>query len=561
MSDPLPAAELIQQGLFHHRRGELGEAMQRYSEVLRADPGHAEALYYVAVVACQEEQFKQGIELAEKALAAGPPQARVHNLLGKAHERLGEHLEAIKSFDAAIALDPGFAEAHGNRAALLAAAGLPDEALTSFDRALVLDPKAAPDWINRGALLQELDRHQEALASYDKALALAPNDPGILLNRANALAMLDRFAEAERTYDQAIARDPKLAIAYAHKGLAVKHQGRFAEARKLMERAHAMRPKDANFAFALAQLMLLTGDWRPAWPLFESRASLARPAYAPLEGELWRGQAPADFRLVLLAEQGLGDSVHFSRYASLLAARRHDVTLLAPPVLAPLLRTLPGVERVASSAEELADDKRRYLWLPLLSSMGALHLTPDTIPQQEPYLAAEPERVARWRQRLGSGFKVGIFWQGSTRASAAPLAALAPLADVAGLRLISLQKGPAASEIAQVPFGARVERVLDADDLSAEALLDTAALMASLDAVVSIDSMPAHLAGALGRPVFLALPLIPDWRWLTERDDTPWYAATRLFRQDATRQWQLVFERMAQELRELAASPGSDVPA
>jgi tetratricopeptide (TPR) repeat protein len=552
MSEPLPAADLLQQGLFHHRRGELGEAMQRYSEVLRTDPGHAEALYYVAVIACQEEQFKQGIELGRKALAAGPPQARVHNLIGKAHERLGEHLEAIKAFDAAIAVDPDFAEAHGNRAALLAAAGLPDEALQSFDRALALDPKATPDWINRGALLQELDRHEEALASYDRALALSPLDAGIMLNRANALAMLAHFAEAEQVYDRAIAGDPKLAIAYAHKGLAVKHQGRFAEARKLMEQALAMQPNDHGTAFALAQLMLLTGDWRPAWPLFERRGSLPRPAYAPLEAPRWQGQLPADFRLVLLAEQGLGDTMQFSRYASLLAGRRYDVTLVAPPVLAPLLRSLPGVERVASSAEELADDKRRYLWLPLLSTMGALHLTPDTVPQQGPYLAAEPDRVTNWRQRLGGGLKVGLAWQGSTRASAAPLAALAPLADLAGIRLISLQKEPAASEIAQVPFRASIERPLDASDLSAEALLDTAAVMANLDLVVSIDSMPAHLAGALGRPVFLALPQVPDWRWFIGRDDTPWYPTMRLFRQDDSRRWQPVFERMAAAIGERA---------
>ena len=160
--------------------------------------------------------------------------------------------------------------------------------------------ETAPDWINRGALLQDLGRHAEALESYDKALALSPLDPGIMVNRANALAMLARFAEAEQVYDQAIARDPKLAIAYSHKGLAVKHQGRFAEARKLMEQALAMQPDDHGTAFALAQLMLLTGDWRPAWPLFERRASLPRPAFAPLEAPRWQGQLPGDFRLVLL---------------------------------------------------------------------------------------------------------------------------------------------------------------------------------------------------------------------------------------------------------------------
>jgi tetratricopeptide (TPR) repeat protein len=544
------AAQLLQQGLFHHQRGELGPAMDNYTRVLRNDPHNADALYYVAVVACQEDQLDQGIALARRALEFGPPQARVHNLLGKALERQGEHLEAVKSFDAAIAIDAKFAEAHGNRAAILADAGLADEALKGFDRALALDPKAVADWINRGALLQQLGRQQEALESYDKALTLSPNDTTVLMNRANALAMLGRYAQAETVYEQVIRRAPKLAVAYMQKGLAVKHQGRFAEARDLLTQALKMNEKDADTAFALGLLMLLMGDWRAGFPLFEARARMARPAYVPLDYERWQGAAPGDFRLVVLCEQGLGDTVHFSRYASLLAGRRHAVTLLTRPELAPLMRTLPGIERVATSVEELKGDTRRIEWLPLMSVMGMLHLTPDTVPQQGPYLSAEPERVARWRERLGSqGFKVGIFWQGASRNSAAPLSALAPLAEIPGMRLVSLQKGEPAGEIAQVAFGGKIKNPLDPGDLSAQGLLDTAALMANLDAVVSIDSMPAHLAGALGKPVALALPYVPDWRWLLDRDDTPWYPTMRLYRQDASRDWASVFGRIAQDLR------------
>jgi len=502
------------------------------------------------VVACQEDQLDQGIALARRALEFGPPQARVHNLLGKALERKGEHLEAVKSFDAAIAIDAKFAEAHGNRAAILADAGRPDEALKGFDRALALDPKAAPDWINRGVLLQQLGRQEEALESYDKALTLVPNDPSALMNRANALSMLGRYAQAETGYEQVIRRAPKLAVAYLQKGLAVKHQGRFAEARDLLVQALKLNEKDAETAFALGLLMLLMGDWRASFPLFEARARMVKPAYAPLDYERWRGEAPGDFRLVVLCEQGLGDTVHYSRYASLLAGRRHHVTLLTRPELAPLMRTLPGIERVVTGVEELSGDKRRIEWLPLMSAMGMLHLTPDTVPQQGPYLSAEPERVARWRERLGSqGFKVGIFWQGTSRNSAAPLSALAPLAEIPGVRLISLQKGEPAGEIAQVAFGAKIESPLDPGDLSAQGLLDTAALTANLDAVVSIDSMPAHLAGALGKPVALALPYVPDWRWLLDRDDTPWYPTMRLYRQDAARDWAPVFARIADALR------------
>jgi tetratricopeptide (TPR) repeat protein len=555
MSEPQTAAQLLQQGLFHHRQGDVGMAMERYTEVLRNDPANGEALYYVAVVACQEGQLKQGAELARKAIASGHNTAKVHNLLGQALDRLGEPLEAIKSLDRAIAIDPNLAEAHGNRANILADADLPVEALKSFDRALALNPNSPTDWLNRGALLQDLARHAEAIESYDKALAIVPKAANTLMNRANALAMLGRFAEAEADYDTVTKLAPKLHLAFAHKGLAVKHQGRFTEARALMQEALALEPNDAGTNFALGQLLLLMGEWREGFALFEHRSGLAKPAYVPLEHPRWNGEAPGDFRLVLVSEQGLGDTVHIARYAALLAGRGYPVWLLTREPLAPLMRTLPGVERVVTSADELKADPRRVLWLPLMSAPRMLHLTPNAIPAQEAYLSAEPARVAQWAERLaGDGLKVGIVWRGSTAASAAPLAALSALAAIEGVRLISLQKQPAAQEIGSVPFGARIERVLNETDLSAEGLLDMAALMANLDLIVSIDSMAAHLAGALGKPVFTALPAVPDWRWLTDRDSTPWYPTMRLFRQDESRQWGPVYERIAAAIRERRAS-------
>jgi hypothetical protein len=248
--------------------------------------------------------------------------------------------------------------------------------------------------------------------------------------------------------------------------------------------------------------------------------------------------------------------VLFARYASVLAGRGHAVTLLVPPVLVPLMGTLRGIEKVASAEDDLAGDKRRYLWTPLKSTMGMLHLTADAVPAQPPYLSAEPERAARWGERLSehlsehlgaAGPKVGLVWRDA--AGAAPLAAFAPLAAVPGLRLISLQKGPAAAEIAQAPFGAAIEQPLNANDASAEGVRDLAAVVAHLDLVVGVDSLAVHLAGALGKPVFLALDAVPDWRWLMSRDDTPWYAGMRLFRQEQPQQWPPVFERMAEALR------------
>ena len=196
MNAPPSAATLLQQGLFHHRQGELALAMDRYSDVLRNDPRNADALYYVAVVACQEGQYKEGAALARRAIENGPPQARAHNLLGQAHDRLGEPLEAIKNYDEALRLDPNFAEAHGNRAAIMADAGFPDEALKSFDHALALNPNGVTDWVNRGALLFGMGRFADAIESYDRALALAPDVVQTHRGRASALQSLGRVDDA-----------------------------------------------------------------------------------------------------------------------------------------------------------------------------------------------------------------------------------------------------------------------------------------------------------------------------------------------------------------------------
>ncbi len=188
MSEPATAAQLLQQGLFHHRQGDLAQAMERYVEVLRTDPQNPDALYYVAVVACQEGQYQQGIELARRAIAHGPPQARVHNLLGQALYREGDRLEAIKNFDQAIALDPNFADAHGNRANILIDAGFPDEALKSFDRALALNPASAADWLNRGSLLQALGRTTRRWRVSTRRSCAAPTSP----RRTSTAAMRSR---------------------------------------------------------------------------------------------------------------------------------------------------------------------------------------------------------------------------------------------------------------------------------------------------------------------------------------------------------------------------------
>ena len=429
-----------------------------------------------------------------------------------------------------------FADAHGNRANILVDAGFPDEALKSFDRALALNPTSGPDWLNRGALLQELGRHAEALASFDKAIMCGPEVAEAHVNRANALkdlGQLDaasglpsapRFDEAAAAYNKAIALEPRLDEAYFGRGL----------------------------------LALVRGDWAAGFADYERRSTVGEPTYVALDEPRWDGELRAGERLVLVSEQGLGDAIQFCRFAPLLAARGFDVTILTRKAMAPLLSTLKGVT-IATDAEALAQDSRPLRWAPLLSVPGVLGIRPDSLPADVPYLAAEPARVEKWRARLGGGCKIGINWSSGhsdkahfTRRDIA-LAEFAPLAALPGVQLISLQKSAAAAQTAEVAFRDKIV-TLDADaQADADFFLDTAAVMSQLDLVVTCDTSVAHLAGALARPVFTALPVIADWRWLVGRDDTPWYPTMRLFRQDAGRQWQPVIAAIVEAVRAMAS--------
>ncbi len=302
----------------------------------------------------------------------------------------------------------------------------------------------------------------------------------------------------------------------------------------------------------------MRGKWAAGFPDYDYRAQAGEPTYAPLPQPRWDGQARAGERLVLVSEQGLGDTIQFCRFAPLLAARGIEVTLLTRRAMAPLLSTLSGVT-IATDAEALAQDPRPLRWLPLLSVAGVLGVTPDSVPAEVPYLTAEPARAAAWRARLGTGFKIGINWASGHsdkphfRRRDMALADFAAIAALPGVRLISLQKGPATVQLGEVAFGRSVV-ALNADPAAdVDFFLDTAAVMSGLDLVVTCDTSVAHLAGALARPVFTALPAVADWRWLIGRDDTPWYPTMRLFRQDATRQWQPVFARIAEAVRGLAA--------
>jgi tetratricopeptide (TPR) repeat protein len=589
VTDPARAARFAE-ALALHRRGALAEARAGYERLLAADPGDADALYYLALIAHQQGRLDDCLTLGARALARAPQAARVPHLMGTALVRAGRPAEALPHFDRAIALQADFAAAHSGRAGALADLGRRDEALAAYDAALKLNPDAADDWCNRGNVLADLGRRDDALQSLERAIALDADDPQFHFNRGNVLNDMGRLDDALTSFDRALALDPQMDAALTNSGLVLRDLGRLDEALSRLSRvaalhpdrpesfthrantlrqagrrdeaaadyrrALALDPQSANAHVGLALIELTEGRWAEGFRHYEYREMLASPPFASLPFPRWRGEPLPGARLVLLAEQGLGDTLQFCRFAPLIASRGFEVTLLVRPGLAPLLSTLKDVT-IASSVAAIARDPRPTHWLPLMSAPGLLGVTPASVPADVPYLTAEPQRTARWAAQVGDGFTIGINWaSGPSREwylkkRDIPLAAFAPLAGLPNVRLVSLQKGSAAAEIARVPFGAGIVTPDTDPDPERDLFGDTAALMSRLDLIVTCDTSVAHLAGALGRPAFTALPQVADWRWGANGETTPWYPPMRLFRQDLQGDWGGVFARIAQAVRAL----------
>lgn len=587
-----PTDTALQAALALHREGKRDLAMQRYVAILQQNPTNADALYYVAVLTIQEGQFPEGMKVIQRALdvsAPGPAQAKLHNLMGQTYLRLNQDKDALESFGRAIASDVTFVDAYGNRGTLLAEMGKAAEALEDFDRAIALRPNNAEDISNRAGVLADLGRTEEALMAYSRAIGLNPNFAPNYFNRAGVLVKIGQLTDALANYDHTILLAPKMPQAHNNRALTLKEMGRLEDAKASIEQALKLQPQypealanranlafqqgryddaQADFARALelqpemaeanhgrGLTSLTQGDWNTGFRLYEYRGKLKQPAYKALPYPRWTGTAEPGEEVVLATEQGLGDAIQFARFAPEIAKRGVNVTLLAPKPLHRLLSTLENV-KLATHDEAPAVNGHPVRWLPLMSAPGVLGARPDNIPGTTPYLAAEPARVEHYAATLGAdGFKIGINWGIGTvpnwfsRQRDIPLSAFAPLADIPGVRLISLQKGQALEQLSRCAFRDRIETI-DADmDPNSDLFVDTAALMMNLDLVITCDTSVTHLAGALARPVFVALPHVSDWRWLRDRDDTPWYPTAKLFRQAKPGDWPGVFARIADAAR------------
>jgi len=512
---------VFQMGLDRHRSGDLRSAASIYEEVLRRDPSNAEALHLLGLVAYQSGQPAPAIDFMSQAIALKPQAAAMYGNRGLAFAAAGRQDEALADYDKAIALQPQLAEPHHNRGGALQALGRQEDAIASYDRALQLNPKNAGALNDRGASLRALGRRDDALADYDAALALDAKNVAAWYNRGGTLRDLGRVDEAVESYGQAIALNPELAIAHHNRALC--------------------RLQLGDYLGGFEEY-----EWRKRCPTFDDpRYGLERP---------WAGEPLAGKSLFVFPELYQGDVIQFARFVLAAEQAGAKVTLAAPKAMHALLQTMsPSVELI----DEDQTAERYDHQAPLLSLPHGFATALESLPNA-PYLRADPARVAHWREAIGpKGFKVGVVWQGSTLPYALPLQRSFPLAALKGLaalpdvRLISLQKVNGLEQLKSLPKGMAVEDLGKGFDPGPDAFVDTAAAMSCCDLVITPDTSVAHLAGALGVTHWLALPAVSDWRWMSGREDSPWYPHTRIFRQATPGDWTGVFADMKTALKGL----------
>jgi tetratricopeptide (TPR) repeat protein len=541
-------------------QGHLDLAAAHFRQALQLAPQFAAAHSNLASVLVAQGRYDEAVASCQQALRIDPNFAGAHINMGTAFKAMGRLHDVVACCKEALRIDPNLAVAHNNLGQALLELGQCPDAEAWFRAALRISPDLAEAHNNLGNALKDQGKFEEAMACYDRALELQSNYAEAHNNMGIVLDNQGRLADAVVAYKKALQLRPEFGAAYSNLGNALKEQGKFDEAAQCFEKALQRDPNSAEMHFNRAILWLLHGDFERGWPEYEWRW---RTSFYPRYGftqPRWDGAELAGKTIFVYSEQGLGDTIQFVRYLHLVKERGGKVIFRCQP---PLLRLLKCIKEIDQLVPEGAQLPAFDVQSPLLSLPGIFGTAQGSVPAPVPYLNAEDELVGQWRDamprktRKGKpARRMGIAWQGnpahvSDRKRSIALKHFAPLAQIDGVELVSLQKGPGADQLAALSASLSIVDVEARLGDDSESLSQIAALMKNLDLVISCDSAIAHLAGALGVQVWVALPRIPDWRWLLQGEESPWYPTMKLFRQQKSWQWEDVFERMASCLREM----------
>lgn len=509
----------------HHQNGRLRNAAELYLKIIEIRADHPQALHGLGIIAYQQKKYDRAFDLIEQAIALQPDVAQFYYNLGLVWIALEKPHNAIAAFEEAISKKGDYAEAYYNLGNVFKALHKLDEAVESYRQAIAVQPQFVEAHYNLGNALKSSGCLEEALASFQECIRLKPDFPEPHNNMGLVLKEQGRLEAAIDCYSCAIDLQPQFAEAHWNRSLALLLKGDFAQ---------GWREYEWRFK-------------RGKWPCNFLKHHTAPP---------WDGSPFYAKRLLVFAEQGIGDTLQFIRYLPKVKALGGTVLFETMAPLFELLRGFEGIDELvpqnAAQPSVVACD-----WcIPLLSLPQLFNSDLNTIPAPLSYLDSDPAKTRSWNGRIGQdGFRVGIVWAGrpeheNDHHRSCALEYFMPLTQMEGIRLFGLQKGEAARQVKKLPDGRVVENL--GEDF--ENFADTAGAVANLDLVISVDTAVAHLAGAMGKPVWLLLPFAPDWRWLMQREDSPWYPSMRLFRQKSRGDWAEVFQRLALELKNLSTS-------
>ena len=537
------------------RRGQLREAERIYSRVLKARPDSFDALNLLGAVKARQSRFGEAHRLFAAAVKVNPRSAQAWSNLGQALYALKQPAEALESLAKAVALAPDDAAILEQHANVLLTLGRPREALAEFQKVLARAPQHIEARIGHGVAQAALGQPEQALTEFDAALKAAPGHPGAQYNRGVALLNLLRYPEALAANDAALAAMPGRANAWLNRGRALAQLNRHDEAVASYAKMLAIHKDHVDAHFNNALSLLACGDYASGFAEYEYRwRRTGMPEQKSRGKPLWLGEYPLARKAILLhAEQGLGDTIQFARYVPDIAAGGAKVVLEVQPELKTIMGGLAGADTVITSGETPPPFD---VHCPLGSLPVALHTELSRVPAQIPYLFADPARVAKWSARLEAlpRPRIAIVWSGNPNQANDPNRSAAftrfgPLFDVPAT-FISVQRDVRSTDAAQLSAETRVVHVGgELNDFT-----DTAAVLTLCDLLVAVDTSVVHLAGAMGRPVWVLLCFAPDWRWGLQGETTPWYPQARLFRQPSLADWDGMIAHVGEELRRFASS-------
>jgi tetratricopeptide (TPR) repeat protein len=580
-------SELFQQGTHAYQAGQLEQAEQHYQQVLASVPNHADSLHLLGLLRANQQRLPEALELLGRALAVAPTNSLFYCNRAQVYRRLQQWDAAIQDYQQALSVDPRRAEiyaalaetyllinrsqdailhylyacylnpqqsvsTHHHLGNAFLSRGHFDAAILAYERALALNPKSIESLSNLGVIYAELRQWDQAVAYQQKALVINSHYGEAYINLGLALSQQGHFAEAEAAYQQALIHSPpQRSVIHSNQGLNQQAQGQWQRALDYVEQALKIDPHNAKARFNRATLLLLLGNYQQGWQEYEVRFQLNDPNHPTLATTQpnWQGEELKNKTILVYSEQGLGDTLQFVRYLPLLKQRGAHVILQTQPALIAFLNTQSslGIDQCVATGQ--TPPPYDY-YVPLMSLPQRFNTTLDTIPAAAGYLQVPKVNASTW-PITNAALKIGLVWAGNPQHKnnhnrSLPLKLLEPLLENTVIQFYSLQCGLPPQEINSTPFKDRLV------DLSSQlkSWIETAQLISQLDLIITVDTAVAHLSGALGKPTWMLLPFIPDFRWLLERQDSPWYHNVRLFRQPQRGDWASVIAALKQALEQ-----------